>query len=62
MRSKEISKRDIVSQVVYTQMLDMGLAAPLCYQLLSKTRDALQLNAPYKQLLLATWSLEETNQ
>lgn len=25
-RSKEISNRDIVSQVVYTQVLDMGLA------------------------------------
>lgn len=45
---KDTSKRDMVSQVVHTQISVMGLAAPLSAAV--RGRDALQFNTPHTQV------------
>lgn len=54
-RRQAISKRDIVSQVVHTQIVDMGLAASVLLYLqpaaVKGGRDALRMNPPQLQVL-----------
>lgn len=42
-----------MSQVVYTQILDMGLASPQSAAVGERERGALQLKPPYIQVLLS---------
>lgn len=58
---KEINKRDIVSQVAHTQILDMGLAAPLSAISCCQTEREVHFNTPYSQVSVATWLLQNNN-
>lgn len=49
-RRKETRKRDIVSLVVYTQILDMSLAAPRLSAAVTEGEVHLGFNTPYVQV------------